>query len=78
MIQLFEFTFNQAMIIAMALPVVAICLFILIIPSLKKGSSSKLRRYLSYLVKPPHIGSLESASQSIDNEGRSAALWREI
>ena len=71
-----EFTVNQAMIIAIVLPIAAICLFILIISSLKKGSSSKLRRYLSYLVKPPRIGSLESQDDNV--EGRSAALWREI
>ncbi|MHA2358967.1 MAG: hypothetical protein ACXAB5_01735 [Candidatus Thorarchaeota archaeon] len=78
MMQLIEFTVNQATIIAMALPIVAVCLFILIIPSLKKGSSSKLRRYLSYLVKPPRIGSLESPSKEGDVESRSSALWREV
>ncbi len=60
----------------MAIPIVAICLFILINQSIKKGSSSKLRRYLSYLVKPPRIGSLKSQDDNL--EGRSASLWREI
>ena len=64
------------MIIAIALPIVAICLFILIITSLKKGSSSKFRRYLSYLIKPPRIGSLESQDGNV--EYRSAALWRGV
>lgn len=76
MIQLIEFTVDQATIIAFALPIIAVCLFILIVQSLKKGSSSKLRRYLSYLVTPPRIGSLESQEGNVDN--RSAALWREI
>ena len=76
MIQLIEFTVNQATIIAFALPIIAFCLFILIIASLRKGSSSKLRRYLSYLVKPPRIGSLESKDGNVEH--KSASLWREI
>jgi hypothetical protein len=76
MMQLIEFTVDQATIIAFALPIVAICLFIIIFPSLKKGSSSKLRRYLSYLVTPPRIGSLESQDDNV--EQKSAVLWREI
>lgn len=76
MIQLIEFNIDQATIIAIALPIVAICLFILINQSIKKGSGSRLRRYLSYLVKPPRIGSLKSQDDNV--EGRSASLWREI
>ncbi len=76
MIQLIIFDVNQVMIIAIALPIIAICLFILINQSIKKGSSSKLQRYLSYLIKPPRIGSLKSQDDNV--EGRSASLWREI
>ncbi len=76
MMQLIIFDVNQATIIAIALPIIAICLFILINQSIKKESSSKLRKYLSYLVKPPRIGSLKSQDDNV--KGRSASIWREI
>lgn len=70
MIQLFEITVDQATIIAIILPIITVCLFILLNPWLKKGSDSKLRRYLSYLASPPQIGSNSS-------ENGQAAKWRE-
>jgi hypothetical protein len=73
MIQLLEFTLNQATIIAIALPIISVCLFILVIPWLRDGSTSKLRRYLSYLIFPPQIGSEISSATEKD----SAADWRE-
>ncbi|MFX1485139.1 MAG: hypothetical protein ACFFCP_18315 [Promethearchaeota archaeon] len=76
MIQLFEIAADQAIIIAMAIPIVSACLFILIIPWLKKGSNTKLRRYLSYLIKPPHIGPLNSPDLDVELRGNS--LWKEI
>ncbi len=75
MIQFLEFTVDQATIIAFALPIVAVCLFILINPWLKKGGASKIRRYLSYLVSPPKIGSSGSTSLE-DSEQVRAARWR--
>ena len=60
MMEFLEIAVDQATIIAIALPIVAVCLFILVIPWMKNGSSSKFRRYLSYLVTPPRIDSTES------------------
>ncbi len=75
MIQFLEFTVDQATIIAFALPIVAVCLFILINLWLKKGGASKIRRYLSYLVSPPKIDS--SGSTSLEgSEPVRAARWR--
>ncbi|MFW9870456.1 MAG: hypothetical protein ACFFEL_12595 [Candidatus Thorarchaeota archaeon] len=76
MIQLLEIAADQAIIIATAIPIVTACLFILIIPWLRKGSQTRMRRYLSYLVKPPRIGPLNSQDPNI--ELRSNSLWREI
>ncbi|MHA2358968.1 MAG: hypothetical protein ACXAB5_01740 [Candidatus Thorarchaeota archaeon] len=77
MIQFLEFTVIQASILAIALPIVAVCLFILIIPSLRNGSANKLRRYLSYLVKPPVIDAYNSVSPEDDTEQERVSLWRE-
>jgi hypothetical protein len=76
LIQLLELTVTQANLIALLLPIIVACLFILIIPYLKEGSTSKLRMYLSYLIKPPRIGSLVIQDGNV--ESRSRALWREI
>jgi hypothetical protein len=77
MIQLIELTFDQAAIIAIALPIVSVCLFVLIIPWLRNGSGSKLRRYLSYLVTPPRIGSDESGPPDDDAEQEHVSYRRE-
>jgi len=70
MIQMLELGADLAPIIALALPLIAICLCILIIPSLRKSSGSKIRRYLSYLITPPQIGSLKTDEPE--------PLWRQI
>jgi len=57
MIQTIEVSVVLANIVALALPIVFLCLFLLLIPSLSDGSKSKARRYLSYLVNPPQLGS---------------------
>ena len=75
MIQFLEFTTLQAGIIAIILPIVAACLFILVIPMLRNGSGNKFRRYLSYMVSPPRIGSYTSVSTEDDQE--KVSMWRE-
>ncbi len=70
MIQMFEIGADLAVILAIALPLIAVCLCILIIPSLRKSTGSKIRRYLSYLVTTPQIGSLKSNDPN--------AKWRQI
>lgn len=77
MISIIEFGANQATIIAIALPIVAVCFFILIIPWLRNGSGSKLRRYLSYFISPPAIGTLNSGSLADTNQS-SSVLKREL
>ncbi len=77
MIQLLEFTLNQATIIAIALPIVVVFMFILINPRLRKLSGSRLRRYLSYLVSPPRIGSYKSGSPDDDSKQDRISMWRE-
>jgi len=76
LIGILELSMFQATIIAIALPIVTICIFILIIPWLSNGSGSRLRRYLSYLVSPPRIGSLLSEESGNDANRRNAKLWR--
>ena len=70
MIQMLEVGADLVTIIALALPLIAICLCILIIPSLRKSTGSKIRRYLSYLITPPQIGSLKTDEPE--------TLWRQI
>ena len=53
----FIFSFVQAVVVAIALPIVVVGLFYLIIPRLKERSGGWLRRYLSYSITPPRIGS---------------------
>ena len=65
-----EIGVELATLIAVILPVVVVCLCFLIIPSIRKSTGSKIRRYLSYLVTPPPIGSLKS------NEPE--AWWRQV
>ena len=64
----FDLTIFQATIIAIVLPFAALCLFILIIPRLRNGSGSRLRRYLSYLITPPRLGSEISQSPEDDTK----------
>ena len=77
MMQFLEFSISQATIIAILLPIVAMCLFILTIPWLRNGSGSKLRRYLSYFVSPPRIGSNKSEIPNADTEEERPVLCRE-
>ncbi|MFX1559846.1 MAG: hypothetical protein ACFFBL_04615 [Promethearchaeota archaeon] len=65
-----EFTFSlvQAVIVAIALPIVTICLFYLMIPRLKVGPGSRLRRYLSYLDTPPRIETTQSPNMTWRND----------
>ena len=53
----FTFSYVQAAVVAIALPIVAVGLFYLLIPRLKERSGGRLRRYLSYSITPPRIGS---------------------
>jgi hypothetical protein len=55
MIQTIEIPILQASIIAIVLPIIFVCFFIFFIPTLRDGSASRLRRYLSYLVNPPFL-----------------------
>lgn len=57
LIQILELTEIQANIIAIALPIILVCAFILIIPILRDGSNNTFRRYLSYSINPPKMGS---------------------
>jgi hypothetical protein len=73
-----ELSVFQATIIAIALPIVALGVFILIILWLRNGSGSRARRYLSYLVNPPRIGSLKSSDSEVDANSKQVSLWREL
>jgi len=72
-----EFTASHAIIIAIILPIIAVCIFIISIPWLRNGTGSKLRRYLSYFINPPRIGSYGSESAANDIEFRHTTTWRE-
>ncbi|MHA2021063.1 MAG: hypothetical protein ACW96N_05065 [Candidatus Thorarchaeota archaeon] len=78
MISILELPVFHAFIIAIALPVIVVCVFIIIIPWLRNGSGSKLRRYLSYSVSPPRIGSLKAEAPEDDADNKDVSLWREI
>ncbi|MFX1263099.1 MAG: hypothetical protein ACFFAZ_13510 [Promethearchaeota archaeon] len=71
MISILELPIFHASFLGLFLPVLTLCLFALIIPWLRKGKGSRVRRYLSYLVTPPRIGSLKNGSSE-------KALWREV
>ena len=75
--QILELTTIQANLIAITLPIVIVCLFLLIIPWLKKESPSRLRRYLSYLFNPPQLGSHENESQKENVVRRHTLIERE-
>jgi hypothetical protein len=68
--QLLEIAPDIAGIIALLLPIVIGCIFFLIIPVMRDGSGSALRRYVSYLIKPPRLGSTEDGTQSRTSLGR--------
>lgn len=77
-ISFLELSVNQAVIIAIALPIIALCLFILIIPWMRNGSDgSILRRYISYFVHPPRIDTIESEPFEDGRENESTSMWRE-
>jgi len=76
LMQFLEFTYDQAIIIVIALPIIALCLFILTIPWLRNGTGSKLRRYLSYSVSPPKLGANKAEAQE-DEPEEPAILCRE-
>ncbi|MFX1483313.1 MAG: hypothetical protein ACFFCP_09000 [Promethearchaeota archaeon] len=77
MMQLFELSPEQAIIIAFAFPVILVSVFILLIPWFRMSTNSKLRRYLSYAVHSPEIGTLDMNSAKNLKQGPSK-LWREI
>ncbi len=60
MIQLLELTPDQATIIAILLPIIIVCVFILINLKMRDGTRSTLRRYISYLIRPLRISSISS------------------
>ena len=72
MSQLLEISPDLANIIAWLLPIVLGCVFFLIIPMMRDGTSSTLRRYVSYLIKPPRLGSTEDGTRA------RTSLWRNI
>lgn len=53
-----ELTSFQAIVLAFALPILLLTMFVLLYPSLKNGSRSRIRRYLSYVINAPRIGPL--------------------
>jgi hypothetical protein len=63
LLQVLELPIELATITAIVLPIIAVCFFILAIPWLKNGSTSKLRKYLSYTITPPKL----KAESSIDS-----------
>lgn len=60
----FILSLEQAIVVAIALPIVTLCLFFLVIPWLTNGNGSRSRRYLSYLITPPSIDSDASTWRS--------------
>jgi hypothetical protein len=73
----FIFSIAQATAAAIVMPIVALCLFYIIIPKLRNGSGSKMRRYLSYLIIPPRIGVGETGTPADVKETKSAKAWRD-
>lgn len=78
MIQLLEITPDLANVIALLFPIIIVCVFFLIIPWMRDGSGSTLRRYVSYLIKPPRIGS-NSSVELMENDIQSrTSLMRKL
>lgn len=61
-----ELSSFHAIVLAFALPILLLSAFVLFYPSFKKGAGSRFRRYLSYTIKAPDIGSLNT-----ENDGSS-------
>ena len=64
MIQTIEFSVLLANILAIGLPIIFMCLAILLLVFLRDGPTSRFRRYLSYLVKPPRLDQESSVSRN--------------
>ena len=64
MLLFLELPVDLAILTAIVLPIIAVCFFIFAIPWLRNGSSSKIRRYLSYAITPP--GSSDERSEMKD------------
>ncbi|TFG32729.1 hypothetical protein EU528_02720 [Candidatus Thorarchaeota archaeon] len=77
MMAFLEFTLDQATIIAILLPIVAVCVSIIVIPWMKNGSGSKFRRYLSYLINPPAIGTNQTDIPESETEQADTTVRRE-
>ena len=58
---LIEIDVTLAWVIAIVFPILAVCIFVLVIPMLKKESNSTVHRYLAYLIKPPTIDDADSS-----------------
>ena len=71
LLQMLELPIEIAALTAIVLPIIAVCFFILAIPWLKNGSSSRLRRYLSYTITPPRLGAESSTVDSETSEQKS-------
>ncbi|UCH05508.1 MAG: hypothetical protein JSW05_04915 [Candidatus Thorarchaeota archaeon] len=65
-----ELTSFQAIVLAFALPILLLSAFVLLYPSLKNGSGSRIRRYLSYAIKAPRIGPLNPRKEDSSGEYR--------
>ena len=76
-ISFLEFSASQAVIIAIILPIIVVCLFIITIPWLKNGTGSKLRRYLSYFIHPPQMDAHETEPSDTSIENKPSSEWRE-
>ncbi|MFW9800727.1 MAG: hypothetical protein ACFFD9_09840 [Candidatus Thorarchaeota archaeon] len=78
MMFILELTRVQAEILAVALPVLLLSAFVLLYPSLKNRSGSKARRYLSYIIRPPSISSLNSETSGHAPEDQRKEFRRQL
>ncbi len=72
-----EITSFHAIVLALALPILLLSVFVLLYPSLKNGSGSRIRRYLSYAINAPRIGPL-NPERGESSEGYRECLKREL
>jgi hypothetical protein len=71
---LIEFSFSLTIIVAIALPIFALCLVFLIEPWFRISNPKRARRYLSYIFHPPSVFPLKSAEAILAPDEKRAYL----
>jgi hypothetical protein len=75
---LLEFSFSLTIIVAFALPIIALCLIFLVQPWFRVSSPKGARKYLSYIFHAPSVFPLKSAEAVLAPEEKRAYLKTQL